>query len=373
MRARAATGIRERPPASWKRLLESAVPSRQLVVVALALAASVTADRAAFAAPGWQHIDLPGTGSYTLNYVPATLPAGQPAPAVVFLHGSGLGPEYWQQNTSLAAIAEQLGFVLVMPRAGQSLNFGIGADDAIVDAAVRATAAVVSIDSRRLGLSGFSAGAAYALVLAYATPTPWSGVFAMAAPYRTVVSLANPSRPPPVHFEYGSSDPNYQSGQYHALRDMLQRLGVATELDLVAGLAHQVPSDASLLAGFGFLLAQPVPECAPGPTTLCLRGRFEVEATWQTASGQGSAGVVQLTNESGYLWFFDRDNVEISMKLVDACTFNQRFWVYTAGTTDVRVTLTVTDTRTGHAVTYLNPLGTPFKPILDSSAFATCP
>jgi pimeloyl-ACP methyl ester carboxylesterase len=354
-------------------LLESDVLRRQPALVALALSAALGTGTAASAAPGWQHIDLPGTGSYTVNYVPYSLPAGQPAPAVVFLHGSGLGPEYWQQNTSLAAIAEQLGFVLVMPRAGQSLNFGIGADDAIVDAAVRATAGAVSIDSRRLGLSGFSAGAAYALVLAYATPTPWSGVFAMAAPYRTVVSLANPSRPPPVHFEYGTIDPNYQSGQYHALRNMLERLGVPTELDLVTGLAHQVPSDASLLAGFGFLLAQPVPACAPGPAALCLRGRFEVEATWQTATGQGSAGVVQLTDESGYLWFFDRDNVEISIKLIDACTLNQRYWVYAAGTTDVRVTLTVTDTRTQQVKTYINPLGTPFQPILDSSAFATCP
>jgi hypothetical protein len=195
----------------------------------------------------------------------------------------------------------------------------------------------------------------------------------MAAPYRTVISLANPSRPPPVHFEYGSSDQNYQFGQYHALRDMLQRLGVATELDLVPGLAHQVPPDASLLAGFGFVLGQPVPSCAPGPTTLCLRNRFRVQATWQTASGQGSAGAVQLTDESGYLWFFDPKNVEVSLKLIDACALNQRFWVYTAGTTDVRVVLTVTDTKNGAVRTYTNPLGVPFTPILDSGAFATCP
>jgi hypothetical protein len=41
--------------------------------------------------------------------------------------------------------------------------------------------------------------------------------------------------------------------------------------------------------------------------------------------------------------------------------------------TDRRQRLTVTDTQTGAIQTYTNPQGTPFQPIQDTNAFATCP
>lgn len=114
--------------------------------------------------------------------------------------------------------------------------------------------------------------------------------------------------------------------------------------------------------------------CTPGPTALCLNGgRFKIEATWQSAQGSGTAKVVPLTTDTGYLWFFSAANVEVVLKVLDACTFNDRFWVFLAGLTDVRVDVTVTDTQTGEEKTYVNPLGRAFAPIQDTSAFATCP
>jgi hypothetical protein len=118
-----------------------------------------------------------------------------------------------------------------------------------------------------------------------------------------------------------------------------------------------------------------VATCIPSDTALCLNhGRFKVEATFQ-AAGQppGIAKVVKLTDETGYLWFFSSVNVEAVIKVIDACSFNQRFWVYAGGLTDVQVTLTVTDTKNGTVRTYTNPQATKFQPIQDSSAFATCP
>jgi hypothetical protein len=41
--------------------------------------------------------------------------------------------------------------------------------------------------------------------------------------------------------------------------------------------------------------------------------------------------------------------------------------------TDVQVTLTVTDTRTGFAKTYTNPQATAFQPIQDTAALPVCP
>jgi hypothetical protein len=115
--------------------------------------------------------------------------------------------------------------------------------------------------------------------------------------------------------------------------------------------------------------------CTPGATALCLgaAGRFRIEAAFDTGSQQGQAQAVKLTDDSGYLWFFSASNVEAVVKVLDACSFNQRFWVYAGGLTNVRTTITITDTVKGTAKTYINPLGTAFQPIQDVNAFATCP
>jgi hypothetical protein len=115
--------------------------------------------------------------------------------------------------------------------------------------------------------------------------------------------------------------------------------------------------------------------CVADDTTLCLSGgRFQVRATFRTSQPQtGQAHAVGLTADTGYLWFFADTNVEVVVKVLNACSFNSRFWVYAGGLTDVEVIMTVTDTQTGTVKQYTNPLGTKFAPIQDSSAFATCP
>lgn len=55
---------------------------------------------------------------------------------------------------------------------------------------------------------------------------------------------------------------------------------------------------------------------------------------------------VQLTGDTGYFWFFNASNVELVVKVLDACHFG-RFWVFAGGLTNVDVDLTVTDTATG--------------------------
>ncbi len=115
--------------------------------------------------------------------------------------------------------------------------------------------------------------------------------------------------------------------------------------------------------------------CAAGPTSLCLSGgRFRVDVTWRTPDGRTGAGqAVPLTADTGYFWFFDAANVEMVIKVLNACGYNSRFWVYAGGLTNVQVNVTVTDTMTGVMKTYTNPQGTGFKPVQDTSAFSTCP
>jgi hypothetical protein len=114
--------------------------------------------------------------------------------------------------------------------------------------------------------------------------------------------------------------------------------------------------------------------CVPGPTTLCLSGgRFKVEGTFNTGTQQGQGQAVKLTDETGYFWFFSNTNVEMVIKVLNACTLNQRFWVFAGGLTNVQTTITVTDSNTGVVRTYSNPQGAAFQPVQDTSAFATCP
>jgi hypothetical protein len=115
--------------------------------------------------------------------------------------------------------------------------------------------------------------------------------------------------------------------------------------------------------------------CATGGDTLCVADdRFTVRVSWRAADGaSGSGQATALTSDTGYFWFFDDDNVEIVVKVLNACVINDRFWVFAGGLTDVEAELEVVDTQTGARRTYSNPLGRPFAPIQDTGAFATCP
>jgi len=127
---------------------------------------------------------------------------------------------------------------------------------------------------------------------------------------------------------------------------------------------------------FTFLVSSPG-DCVANDAHLCLNtGRFDVEMTYETPLSQfGQAAAVELlsADDSGYFYFFSPDNVEVVVKVLDAChtSFNS-FWVFAAGLTNLRVEMTVTDTLSGEVRTYTNPLQTPFEPILDTRAFRTC-
>jgi len=116
--------------------------------------------------------------------------------------------------------------------------------------------------------------------------------------------------------------------------------------------------------------------CVAGGTNLCLSSnRFRVAATFRAPNSgpSGNAQGVTLTPDSGYFWFFDPANVELTVKVLNGCAINNHYWVYAAGLTNVNVVLTVTDTQNGQVKSYTNPQGRTYVAVLDSSAFATCP
>ena len=119
--------------------------------------------------------------------------------------------------------------------------------------------------------------------------------------------------------------------------------------------------------------SQPSDEsCAPDTETLCLHGgRYEVRADWWTAAGErGAAQVVPMgTSDSGLFRFFDEDNWEILLKVLDGCAINGHYWVYGASTTDLGYEIRVTDTTTGDSKEYRNEPGRPAPAITDGKAF----
>ncbi|HVS64897.1 MAG TPA: pectin acetylesterase-family hydrolase [Thermoanaerobaculia bacterium] len=115
--------------------------------------------------------------------------------------------------------------------------------------------------------------------------------------------------------------------------------------------------------------------CVDGDTELCLAGsRFEVRVAWRDFQGRTGEGMLVpfRSDDSGLFWFFDEDNWEVLVKVLDACTIADRFWVLAAGTTNLETTLTVTDTLTGEVREYRNELGEPAEAIIDTEAFPTC-
>ena len=114
--------------------------------------------------------------------------------------------------------------------------------------------------------------------------------------------------------------------------------------------------------------------CERNDQVLCLQdGRFRVTAEWQDITGrQESSGAVGMSSDTGVLWFFDEENVEVVVKVLDGCGVNGRYWVFAGGLTDVEVKLRVDDTETGISRVYTNPVRNAFQPLQDTDAFAGC-
>ena len=118
--------------------------------------------------------------------------------------------------------------------------------------------------------------------------------------------------------------------------------------------------------------------CAADERTRCLRdSRFAVTATWTVAAdaadddGQGrNATVVPAgTNDSGLFSFFDADNWEILVKVLDGCKANGHVWVFAASTTNLESVVRVEDTVTGEAREYRNAPGAAASAVTDNKAF----
>ena len=87
--------------------------------------------------------------------------------------------------------------------------------------------------------------------------------------------------------------------------------------------------------------------CVESETVMCLQdGRYSVTIEWEKPDGEkGSAKVARpRTKDSGLFYFFDYNNWEVLLKVLDGCAVNEHHWVYAASASDVGMTLVVRDT-----------------------------
>jgi hypothetical protein len=132
----------------------------------------------------------------------------------------------------------------------------------------------------------------------------------------------------------------------------------ATDLDLgtlpAGAYQVQVVNDLGTLTQ-GFTVTAP-------PNVLSLDGgRFAVSLGRGTPA-EGTiplAPAFQLSDLSGYFWFFDSENAEVTVKLLDGSAVNGHFWLFAATMTDQPFTLQVIDTQcpTCPSKLYVNPAG----------------
>jgi len=114
--------------------------------------------------------------------------------------------------------------------------------------------------------------------------------------------------------------------------------------------------------------------CADSPTARCLQGgRFRAEVDY--SAYDGAAGPAQAARggrsaDTAVFSFFQSDNWELMVKVLDGCAINSHFWVYAAASTDVEYLLTITDLETGAQQVYANPLGRVAETITHNQAFS---
>ncbi|HMB52353.1 MAG TPA: fibronectin type III domain-containing protein, partial [Thermoanaerobaculia bacterium] len=102
------------------------------------------------------------------------------------------------------------------------------------------------------------------------------------------------------------------------------------------------------------------PPACRGSNVLCLfGGRFSISVTWRDQrSGEVGVGTaIPGADRSGYFWFFNQDNVELVVKVLDGRAVNGSFWVFYGGLSDVQYEITVRDEATGQVRRYENAAG----------------
>jgi len=102
-------------------------------------------------------------------------------------------------------------------------------------------------------------------------------------------------------------------------------------------------------------LFAPVP---PDQVVPASPARFQATVSWTDSNGNARDGnLTVISTQTKGFWFFEPDNIDLVVKVLDGRSVNGKFWVFYAPLTNQAFTLTVTDTLTGAVRTYTNAAG----------------
>ena len=112
-------------------------------------------------------------------------------------------------------------------------------------------------------------------------------------------------------------------------------------------------------------------DCTPTDVVAVMQGNYEIRMCFETPSGTSTdASNYHLESDtSGLLYFFDRDNVEVLVKVLDGCAINGHRWVFIAPVTDLAFNLTITERSTGRSFEHRNPKSRTARTRSDTAAF----
>lgn len=121
------------------------------------------------------------------------------------------------------------------------------------------------------------------------------------------------------------------------------------------------------------------PPCAPDGETVCLLdGRFRIDVQFTEGGVTGPGGVfasgsVDPVTDDVLFFFSNPSDPALRLEVSDHCNDNGFFWVALTPMIDLTYDITGEDTQTGVRRSYSNQLGEPVAPLLDTTAFETCP
>lgn len=111
---------------------------------------------------------------------------------------------------------------------------------------------------------------------------------------------------------------------------------------------------------------------APSTNLSLLQGRFTITVDWMAPSGSTAASAVEVSDGSGYFWFFSAEGIDVTVKMINAVALDARYWFFASSGTNQQFTITVTDTCLGRTHTYQSPAGVN-RNIFDFRSFTYVP
>jgi len=193
------------------------------------------------------------------THVPGSIVAGEKAPLVIALHGTGGNGK--QMLGALQKVCDKLGMICVAPDALRPAGDGFSwtyRDEAewFVTHLIGRAVAEHGADPERVYLVGFSQGANIALVMAQTHADVLGAVVPVCGHYEPNVAGTD-GAPAPTYLLTGSRD-NWKK-TYTAAKSDFEDAGAPVQLRVVSGMGHQMASRRELERALEWCLSQEKP------------------------------------------------------------------------------------------------------------------